>query len=309
MMWHATKEIARKEILQMLRTKRLLGLGITILVAMILLTMVLPLVLINAFGAAETFGGPEARDAAEEGAAAVPYLHNGVMLFFLGAGVLLVSGYGLFELLAIVMTSDAVSSEWSKRSIFLVLSKPVPRAAFVLGKFLGIGVPLALLTGALLSLDYLIVSLVVPGWPAAHEVGRFFGAVGLIMMGVIMWTAISLFFSTAFRSTVTSLLLTVVAWFIVFPILGLLGAFIGLSTGSLAFQELNDGTWSTYLNPKALMVAAGGVLIPEVGGFAGLFGAIGSAGLEWWDSLIAMVAHTAFFLVASLFIVQFRNFE
>lgn len=302
---HATFEIARKEFLQLLRTKRLLGLGITILAAMVLLTLVIPLIIINVTGDLDAFADDDSGEAVDD----VPYLHNGVMLFFLGAGIFLVSGYGLFEMLAIVMTADAVSSEWSRRTVFLVLSKPVPRHAFVLGKFLGIGVPLAVLVGTLIILDYLFVTILVPGWPAWNEVGRFFGAAGMIMLGVLMWSAIALAFSTMFRSTAAGLLTAILSWFVIFPLLGAIQFFLGLFGGDWGILQAGQVTWSTYLNPRAMMAASSDVLIPQTGEFFGFFAGSPGGLPEWWAALIAMVVHTVVFLVAAMVIVQARNFE
>lgn len=297
----ATYEVARKEFLQLLRTKRLLGVGLALIVTMVLLTIVVPIAFfdLDQEGAVEDEFGDELG----EGAA----IQNFVLLFFL-SGFLIISGYFFIQLLPILLTADAVCSEWSNRTIFLLLSKPVPRWAFVLGKFFGIAVPVALFVAALLVLDYLALLTFVPDTPDAEAWGRFAGAVGIIALGVLAFSAVALFFSTLTRSGVASMLLTVVSWILVFPILAQTAFFIALARDKTG--GLGDGpTWSEYLSPGDMMGTASRILLPGDLGFAfAVFGG-GFPEAEWWQAVLALVAHTVFFVVLSLVVVQSRNFE
>ncbi len=300
MFMHATKEIARKEFIMLMRSKRFIGVGITILIAMILLTLVLPLTLFNLQDLAESFGGGEIDGER------IPHIHNGILLFFL-SGIFLLSGFFLFQLMPIVLTADAVCSEWQHRRIFLLLSKPVPRPAFVLGKFVGIVLPLAALAALLLMIDYLIIVAVYPGVPSGVDWGRFFGTMGIITLGVLAFGALALMFSTITRSSVVSLLLSVMSWIIILPLLGQIQFFIDLANGGVGVFEVEKVRWSNYLSPGGLMSSSGSVLQPETGGFLAFFS--GGAAPEWWATCIALFGHTLVYLFIAVFVVQIRNFE
>lgn len=304
MMWHATREVARKEFLQMVRSKRMLGVGITTLVAMILVSLVLPLILFNIQDFLDALVG---EGASFSDISSVDYIHNGILLFFL-EGIFILSGYFLFQLAPIILASDAVASEWKNRTIFLLLSKPVPRPAMVLGKFIGITLPLAAMTGLLLLVDYLIIIAVFPGVPNAEEWGRFFGAMGMVALGVLAYGSLSLFFSTITKSGVTSMLLTILFWIVVFPLLGNIAFFVALFNGSFDVLE-GEALWSTYLNPGRMMDAASPVLAPELGFLATFFGGFGGGQADWWAACLTLLAHTAVYLLAAVLIVQVRNFE
>src|SRR5262245_18543116 len=62
-------------------------------------------------------------------------LENAVLA--LDFGVPLIGGLPFTQLLSSILTGYAVCSEWSNRTIFLLLSKPVSRTSFVTGKLLG----------------------------------------------------------------------------------------------------------------------------------------------------------------------------
>jgi ABC-type transport system involved in multi-copper enzyme maturation permease subunit len=300
MFTHAMYEIARKEFIMLMRSKRLMGVGITILIAMILLTLVIPLTLFNLEQFAEGFAG-------EGSGVELPHVHNGILLFFLG-GFFILSGFFLFQLMPIVLVSDAVCSEWQQRRIFLLLSKPVPRAAFVLGKFLGLAIPLALLSMLLLLIDYGIIVLVYPGVPTGADVGRFFGALGVVGLGVLAFAALSMMFSSLMRSSVAALLLSILSWIVILPLIGQIQFFIDLSNGGIDAITGGTVTWSNYLAPGGMMGAAGDILVPEVGGFLAVFGG-GGAAPPWWGACLALLGHTVVYLAISLIVVQVRNFE
>lgn len=288
----AVFEVARKEALQLVRTKRLLGVSIALLLTMILMTFAVPLMLYHFTDAT----------------APVEYewMSNFVLMFFL-TGFLFLSGYFFLQLMPILLTSDAVCSEWQDRTIFLLLSKPVGRTAFVLGKYLGIALPLAALTAVLLLLNYLAL-FAFWGLPSGEAVVHFFGALGLICLGVMAFSAMALFFSTITRSSVAALILAIVAWVIVLPLLGNLGTLIGLAEhGPEQLWDpdlLEDAEWSRYLSPGSSMDVASAVLIPDGGEF---FGALGSP--SPWGAALALCVHAALFVGSAVWIVNRRNFE
>lgn len=295
MFWHATYEVARKEFLQLLRTRRLLVIGALLLASLLFTTVVVPVLFFNL------------DQAADPGELA---LENQVFLIFLNAPI--IGGYFFIQLLAIVLVSDGVVSEWQRRTIFLLLSKPVPRSAFVLGKFLGSVVPLAVAFTLLFALDYGLLQILLPGTPTGAQAGRFFGGVGLIVLGVVAFAAMGLFFSTLTRSSVASLVATLAFAFLVFPLLGGIGDFVRIADsfdGGVVDETAPRYDWSHYLNPGLVMVMAGDV-ISEGSLSGGLVAFIPqNAPVHLWLSIVSTVGFAASFIGLSLLSVWRRDFE
>lgn len=280
-------EVARKEVLQHFRTKRLLIIAALVVASLVLITMVV---------------GPRIARGFDLGVVAT---ENFVLLMYFST--FLVGGYFFFQLMAIVLTADAVCSEWSNRTIFLLLSKPVSRVAFVLGKFLGSLVTVAGAIVVLLGLDYVVMQGLYSGSPTGEEVLGFLAAVGILALGAAAYCAIALFFSTITRSTVMALLFTLGMWIIIFPLLGQVGFFIELSHDPPDLDsDLVDG-WR-YLNPGADMSAAGAQLVKseDVRSFLDFLG-------QTPDStplaILALLAHIVGWTALSLLVVHRRNFE
>ncbi len=288
--WHGAYEVARKEVLQHVRTKRLFIIGGLLIASLAFITLFVgPRFLANQ----EDIGGTS--------------LENFVFLIYFST--LFVGGYFFIQLLAIVLTADAVCSEWSSRTIFLLLSKPVSRMSFLIGKFAGSVLTIAMTILVLFSLDYLVMQPFYDGSPSANEVGRFFGAVGILILGAAAFASVALFFSTLSRSTVVSLLLTLAMWIIVFPLITNLGLFTTI--GDRDFDGDFDSPridWSRYLSPGAAMSIAGEILVKDDSTRAAFEFLSGTPAHMSW-AIVALVAHTVIWFGLSLLIVQRRNFE
>ena len=104
-------------------------------------------------------------------------------------------------LVAIFLGIGLVSKEIEKKTIYTIISKPVPRYEFLLGKYLGLSITLLantliMLAGFLLVLVYMEVS-----------VGLLlFKAVLLIFMELMVLTAVALLFSTFSTATLSAIL-------------------------------------------------------------------------------------------------------
>lgn len=298
--WNVTYQVARKEFLQHIRTKRLLIIVPIFLAVMVFITVIVPTQVIGS-GALQ---GGFAPGTAEQNIA--------MLLFF--SGFFILSGYFYLQLLPIVLTTDAVSSEWESRTLFLLLSKPVPRSAFVLGKFLGSAATVVLVAGTALVLDYGVLALVMPVPPSAGSVAGFFLALLIVLLGCVAFSAVGLFCSTLTRSTTTGILIALATWIFVFPLLGSLDALVDI--GNRGVQSLVTGpeaSWSVYLSPSSSMRVASNVLAPaadgsgELGFFSRLFG-FSSPG-EPLGAIVALLAHTALFLGLAVAVVRRRDFE
>ena len=302
----AVYEVARKEVMQHIRTKRLLVIGIFFFVMLQLVTMVIPLV----FGAVD--------DAPEDGTA-----HENTW-FFIHLNASLFGGLFAIQLLCIVITADAVCSEWSQRTIFLLLSKPVSRTAFVLGKFIGSIVAVVPTIAVIYLIQYLLMMVVFPGQPNAEEVGGFVLMLGMLALGAMAVASLALFFSTLTRSNVLSLILTLLVTFFLFPIVSSIGDFKASYDTFEAARDAGDGEdpdlpdndewiydWSHYVTPTGTLAAAPGLLLPDEQGegFALSLLIPQSPPQRTWLAILSGLAFIALFVGLSVLRVNRRDFE
>lgn len=132
-------------------------------------------------------------------------------------GLAALSMFGL--LIAVFIGIGLVAKEVERRSIFALLSKPVTRAQFILGKYAGLVttlvVNLSVMTvafyGVLFYMDSTSADMVKAGWPAPAMDPRLLIAIVLIVAELMLVTALAMFFST-FSSPLLSALLTLGVW-------------------------------------------------------------------------------------------------
>lgn len=248
----AVYEVARKEALQHLRTKRLIILGAILLASLVLVTIIVPFAI---------FPGEFLREIGDETGLAVA---NFLFLFFLNAPV--IGGVFLLELLALVLTADGVVSEWQRKTVFLVLSRPVPRSAFVLGKFFGSAIPLVVMFSIVFILDYALLA-ALTGGVGAEAVGRFLATLGLLALGTAAFAALGLLFSTLMRSSTPAFTLSLVAAILVFPLVSNIGDFTYAADGIGGDDPRDEDAWrydwSHYATPASAINTAPGVLTGE----------------------------------------------
>jgi ABC-type transport system involved in multi-copper enzyme maturation permease subunit len=105
-------------------------------------------------------------------------------------------------LIAIFVGISLVSKEIDKKTIFTIISKPVPRYEFLLGKYLGLVVTL-LINTAVMAAGLLAVM----AYLNAPVTPMLFMALGFIFLEFLVITAVALVFST-FTSTTLSAIFT-----------------------------------------------------------------------------------------------------
>jgi ABC-type transport system involved in multi-copper enzyme maturation permease subunit len=121
--------------------------------------------------------------------------------------------FGLF--IAIFIGIGLVSKEVERRSIYALLSKPVSRPQFVVGKYAGLVLTLAVNVAVMTAAMYVVLAgmtwLTDPvqrgAWDAPGVDPRMLAAVLLIFVELMLVTAIALFFST-FSTPILSAALT-----------------------------------------------------------------------------------------------------
>lgn len=122
-------------------------------------------------------------------------------------------------LIAIFIGTGLVSKEVERRSIYAVLAKPLSRQSFLVGKYVGLVVTLAVNLGMMTAAFYLMLQYmswstddwIKQGWRAPANDPRLLAAIALIGVQLMLTTAVALFFST-FSSPMLSMLLTLAVW-------------------------------------------------------------------------------------------------
>ena len=132
-------------------------------------------------------------------------------------GLAALSIFGLF--IAVFIGIDLVSKEVEKKSVFGLLSKPISRWQFILGKYAGLVMTLAVNLGVMTIAYYAILYYMnvstLPkareAWPAPAMDPRLLLAISLIFAELMLVTALALFFST-FSSPLLATMLTLGLW-------------------------------------------------------------------------------------------------
>src|SRR5687768_12314371 len=134
-------------------------------------------------------------------------------------GLAAIATFGL--LIAVFIGIGLVWKEVERRSIYSLLSKPIGRADFILGKYTGLiltlAVNLVVMTiayyGVLAVMGWLTDPSIRSAWPAPATDVSLLKAVVLIGIELMLVTALALFFST-FSSPFLSAVLTIGLWVI-----------------------------------------------------------------------------------------------
>ncbi len=124
-------------------------------------------------------------------------------------GLTCISVFG--TLIAIFIGISLVYKELEKRTIYVLLAKPVSRGEFIFGKFAGL--TLTLLVNTVIMTAGLILILVWHGGIGMHGYARLLPAVYLIFLSMVLTTALALLFST-FSTPALSALFTFFLWVI-----------------------------------------------------------------------------------------------
>jgi ABC-type transport system involved in multi-copper enzyme maturation permease subunit len=134
-------------------------------------------------------------------------------------GLAAISVFGL--MIAVFIGIGLVWKEVERKSIYSLLSKPMRRHEFILGKFVGLALTLTVNVAAMAAAYYLVLAYMATtfspevraAWPAPATDPMLLVALTLILMELLVVTAVALFFST-FSSPFLSAVLTVGLWVI-----------------------------------------------------------------------------------------------
>lgn len=207
---------------------------------------------------------------------------------------------GLF--IAVFIGIGLVAKEVDRRSIYTLLSKPLTREQFLLGKYLGLVATLAVNLGAMCVAFYGVLfyqDFVAPEgiratWPAPATDPMLMIAVVLIFGELMLVTAVALFFSS-FSSPMLSMLLTLGLW--------VAGHF---NTDLRQFEEVVD-------SPAVAWIARGAYyLLPNLAPFnikAEVVHAVPVAASHVWLTLAYAAVYISALLLAAMAIFRRRDFK
>lgn len=134
-------------------------------------------------------------------------------------GLASIATFGL--LMSVFIGIGLVSKEVERRSIYSLLSKPIRRSEFILGKYSGLVLTLVVNVSVMTAAFYGVLAYEGwvaepgnrPGWAAPPMDPALLAAIALILVELMLVTAIALFFST-FSSPFLSAVLTLGLWVI-----------------------------------------------------------------------------------------------
>ena len=127
-------------------------------------------------------------------------------------GLAAIATFGL--LIAVFIGIGLVWKEVERRSIYSLLSKPVRRYEFILGKYIGLALTLVVNVAVMTAAFYAVLAYLGTQFPAAAATDPgMLRAIALIVVELLIVTAIALFFST-FSSPFLSAALTFSLWII-----------------------------------------------------------------------------------------------
>jgi ABC-type transport system involved in multi-copper enzyme maturation permease subunit len=201
-------------------------------------------------------------------------------------GLASISVFGV--LMAILIGTGLVYKEIDKKTIYTLLSKPLHRAEFILGKFLGLVLTLFVMTAAMALIFLAIVF--------AHTFtieGGLLVAVAYIFLELVLMTAVSILFSSFSTPILSSLF-------------------------ALAFYLIGHLSWGLELLIKKMRPGAGRVLVqalflvlPDLENFNFKMEVVHSLPIPpgiYLSSFLYGVVYTAFLLGLAVLIFRRRDF-
>lgn len=127
-------------------------------------------------------------------------------------GVLLAFSSLFPPILAIVLSYDLIVGERTRRSLHLILSKPVDRSSIFIGKFLAAFFSISFVYLIVCTVGYIIVIIFSGKTPSSIEVGRAYAAIFIILFSAACWILYVMFFSTSFKTITSTIIFSVLFW-------------------------------------------------------------------------------------------------
>jgi ABC-type transport system involved in multi-copper enzyme maturation permease subunit len=192
-------------------------------------------------------------------------------------------------LIAIFLGIGLVSKEIDRRTIYTILSKPVRRYSFLLGKFVG------LLLTLLLNISIMTLALTILIYSMGGEINLLiFEAIFLIFIELIVVTSIALFFSTFTTPTLSAIF--TLSFFVIGHLTGYI-KLLGSQSDMLFVRQLSALLYYTLPNLESFNIKSV-VMYAEA--------------VEWnllFLSILYGVIYTSLVIILSVIIFQKRDFK
>lgn len=146
---------------------------------------------------------------------------------------------GLFPpILAIALSYDSIVGERTRRSLHLLLSKPVDRSSIYIGKFLGTFLSIAVVYLVVSTIGYIVVIGMSGRIPSSEDVGRAYGAIGIILFSAACWVLFVMLFSTSFKTITSTVIFSVIFWLFILSLLSSAGLIYFMVSTSTADEPI-----------------------------------------------------------------------
>jgi ABC-type transport system involved in multi-copper enzyme maturation permease subunit len=213
----------------------------------------------------------------------------------LGLSMVSIAGLAIIFFMGI----NLLARDFEKRTIYMVISRPIARWQYVLGKFLGlmlmVGVSVAVI-GLFAAGSVKIVMLWAPVYvPPGYSWGVFWLSLVFAFLGLLILTALAQLFTSVTTSSYIALLLTACAYFIGHNVEMVRKMFTGWDDLSVLLRRLIDVVTWVFPNLSAFdLKTAAGYGLPLEG-----------ADLVW--VAIYGVSYLSVVLIVTIFIFQRRE--
>ena len=194
-------------------------------------------------------------------------------------GLVAVTFFGL--VVAAFIAAGLVHKEVERRTVFVLFSKPVSRAAFIAGKFLGLGLTMAVVIAGMGLFLFLAVWVIegAPSW-------LLLAAIALIYVQLIVVVAVTIFFSTLGSAILAS-------------VLGICVFVFGqLSTNVLSLSRLGQNAITEAFSWVVF------ILIPNFTAVDAKPAVVGEQAIDW-GSIALWCGYLAAYVVAVLLLAAF----
>ncbi|MCD5401107.1 ABC transporter permease [candidate division NPL-UPA2 bacterium] len=189
-----TKVVAKKEIHELLKTKRLVIMGLLCLVSVLIIAIIHGL-----------------------GFKLVEMVRSLEFIF------VILGGGGLF---AILLGHDAIVDERRQKTLIFLLSQPIEKDGIFYGKFVSRLVAIAIVFFPVVSLGMIVQVALSGNVPALGDVGRVYLSLLAMFFGFTCWLALTFLFSSFLKTPFACLVVVLVLFILVRPILPLLYLFL-----------------------------------------------------------------------------------
>ncbi|HEC87855.1 MAG TPA: ABC transporter permease [Thermoplasmata archaeon] len=181
---YSSWEIAKKEFYEHLKTKRLIIIG-----GLYIAGFLLSVGILSHYSSHSPEDFPSIMGSA----------HSIVSIFYI--------------ILPITLSYDLIVRERSRKSIYLLLSKPVSREEIIFGKFVGVLLIICCVIIPIATAGHLI-TIAYCGFPSIDSIARAYAYIGIVILGSGCYISFSMLFSTITRTTATSIISSlIVGWF------------------------------------------------------------------------------------------------